>query len=68
MVLALVISLISEWIIENTAILTFKTLAFSKKYILNKIISVRLVVLYKYMNCTVDKTTSTGTGHTTYIY
>ena len=27
----------------------------------------RLVVLYKYMNCTVDKTTSTGTGHTAYI-
>ena len=28
----------------------------------------RLVVLYKYMSCTVDKTTGTGTGHTTYIY
>ena len=28
----------------------------------------RLVVLYKYMNCTVDKTAFTGAGHTTYIY
>ena len=28
----------------------------------------RLVVLYKYMTCTVDKTTSTGTGQTTYVY
>ena len=27
----------------------------------------RIVVLYKYMNGTVDKTTSTGTGHTIYI-
>ena len=25
------------------------------------------MVLYKYINCTVDKTTSTGTGHTDYI-
>ena len=26
------------------------------------------VVLYKYMNCTVNKTIGTGAGHTTYIY
>ena len=25
------------------------------------------VVLYKYMNCTVDKTTDIGNGHNTYI-
>ena len=28
----------------------------------------RIVVLYKYMNGIVDKTTTTGTGHTIYIY
>ena len=28
----------------------------------------RLAVLYKQMNCTADKNTGTGTGHTTYIY
>ena len=27
----------------------------------------KLVVQYKYMNCTVDKTKSTGTGHTNYV-
>ena len=27
----------------------------------------RLVFLYKYMNCTIDKTTVTGTGHNTYM-
>ena len=28
----------------------------------------RLVILHKYMNCTVDKTTGTGTSHTTVVY
>ena len=28
----------------------------------------RLVILYKYMNCTADKTTGADTGDTTYIY
>ena len=28
----------------------------------------KLVVLYKYLNCTVDKTTDIGTGDITYIY
>ena len=28
----------------------------------------KLVVLYEYMNCTVDKTIGTGTGHTINIY
>ena len=42
-----------------------KTSGFSKKYILNKTLRMRLVVLYKYMNCTVDKTTSSATGDTT---
>lgn len=32
----------------------------------NKILGMRLVVQCKYMICT-DKTTGTGTGHTTYI-
>ena len=61
-------SLMSEWSIKNTAVFHCKTSTFSKKYILNIILSVRLVVPYKYMSCTVDKTTSTGTGHTTYLY
>ena len=55
--LALVISVMSEWSIENTAAFPCKISSFSKKYILNKILVMRLVVLYKYMNCTVDKTT-----------
>ena len=57
----------SEWSIENTEIFPCKTSGFSKKYILNKTLHMRLVVLYKYMNCTVDKATSTGTGHTILI-
>ena len=28
----------------------------------------KLVVVYKYMNCTTDETTGTSTGHTTYKY
>ena len=28
----------------------------------------RLAFLYKYINCTADKTTGTGTDYTTYIY
>ena len=52
----------------NTAAFPCKTSAFSKKYILDKILSMRLVVLYKYMTCTDDKATSTGTGHTIYVY
>ena len=27
----------------------------------------KLVVLHKYINCTLDKVTGTATGHTTYI-
>ena len=54
---ALVVSVMSEWSIENTAEFPCKISSFSKKYILNKILVMRLVVLYKYMNCTVDKTT-----------
>ena len=27
-----------------------------------------LLFLYKYKNCTVDKNTGTGTGHTTYFF
>ena len=58
----------SEWRIENAAIVPCKISAFSKKYFLNKILSMRIVVLYKYITYTVDKTTSTGTCHTIYIY
>ena len=59
-----------EWMgIENIAVFPCKNSAFSKSDILNKIMSLRLVVLYKYMNYTVDVTTATGTGtgHTTYL-
>ena len=41
----LVISLLNEWSIKNTAA--------------NKILGMRLMVLYKYMNCIADKTTAT---------
>ena len=53
--------------IENIAVFPCKNSAFSKSNILNKIMSLRLVVLYKYMNYTVDVTTGTGTGHATYL-
>ena len=51
--------------IENIVVFSCKTSGFSKKYILNKTLRMRLVVLYKYMNC-IDITTSTGTSHTPY--
>ena len=63
-----VISLLKEWTIENTAVFSCKTSAFSQKYILNKILSMKLVVFYRYINCTVNKTTGTGTGYTNNIY
>ena len=46
--LALVMSFMSEWSIENTAVFPCKTSVFSKKYNLSK--TRRLLVLYKYMN------------------
>ena len=39
-----------------------------QKYFLDEILIIRLVVLHKCMACTVDKSTSTDTGHTIYIY
>ena len=66
--LPLVISLLSEWSIENTAVFPRKISAFGQKYILNKILCMRLVFQYKCINCTVDKNTGTDTCHTTDIY
>ena len=67
-ILLLAVSVLSEWSIENTPVFSGKTSASSKKYILNKIFGMKLVVLYKYTNCTVEKTTSTSTILATYIY
>lgn len=47
--------LLSEWSIKSTAVFIYKTPAFSKKFILNKILSMKIVVLLKYLNSTVNK-------------
>ena len=52
----------SKWNIENTTVFPCKTSTVSKKYVLNKFHSMRLVVLSKCMNFPVNKTTNTGTG------
>ena len=65
--LPLVISILSEWSIDKTAVSPSKTSAINKKYILNEILDLIFVALCKYMNCAVDKTTDTETGQTTYI-
>ena len=57
----------SEWGKENTTVFPCKISTFSYKYTLKKILDMRLVILHKYMNCTVDKTTGTGTSHTTVV-
>ena len=36
-------------------------------YILRKILGMTHVVMCKYINCTVDKTTGAGTGYTTHV-
>ena len=66
--LSLVINLMREWSTENTAVCFCKKSAFCYKYVLNKILGIRLVVVYKYINCNVDKTTGTFTGHPAYLY
>ena len=48
--LSLLVSLLSEWIVS------LQNLNIQLEYVLNKIPEMRLAVLYKYMNCTVDKT------------
>ena len=58
----------SEWSIGKTAVFPSQTQAFSQKYTFDKIFGMRLVVLLKYMYCTIDKTTGAGTGHTTHKY
>ena len=45
----------SEWSINSTEVFFCKTSAFSSNYILNEIQGMTLAVLYKYINCTVDK-------------
>ena len=66
--LSLVINLLRDWSTENTAVCFCKKSAFCYKYVLNKILGIRLVVVYKYINCNVDKTTGIVTGHPAYLY
>ena len=42
--------------------------AFGYKYVLNKILGIRLVVGHNYTNFNVDITTGTGSGYTAYIF